>query len=186
MSADLVESSTNPNAARCQLIEAPIASPGSCGICGKSKHDKGFVDVRLDFEFYGTLIFCSDCALDIGSPVGGMSPTEYSELSVKYSESILTVRELTEQLEKLQVIHDFIVNYYGYISVPDSSGSNVRELVQSAEFNESNEGNVIELRNDFEESEFSNLNTPESVSVEGSDDVSDATSDSFLSSLGLD
>lgn len=185
MSNELVAPTTNPNAARCQLIEAPVVSPGSCGICGKSSHPKGFVSLGLDFEFYGTLVFCSDCALDIAAPVGGMSPTEYSTMLVKYSEAIYTTQRLTEQLEKLQAIHDFIVNYYGDISVPDPAGSNVRELVQPAELNEPNETNVFELRTDIGSAELSDSDPTELSSVERSDDISNVGSDDFLDSLGL-
>lgn len=64
----------NPSG-RVQVIPAPIASPGQCGICGTPSHPVGFADPRLDFEFYGTLIFCQTCVGDIAS-VFGYLPTE--------------------------------------------------------------------------------------------------------------
>jgi len=85
------EITTNPAAARVQLIEAPVASPGVCILCGKSEHPEGFADAKLDFEFYGTLYLCGDCVGDFARIFGWIHPRQAYALAAK-------VKELDEQL----------------------------------------------------------------------------------------
>lgn len=64
---------TDPSA-RIKRIPAPIASPGSCVICGKNEHPDGFAQTdNLDFEFYGTVYFCADCVGDYARAFGYLS-----------------------------------------------------------------------------------------------------------------
>lgn len=70
---------TNPSA-RIVRVDAPVASPGHCGICGKSEHPDGFADARLDFEFYGTLYFCADCVGEYARLFNYMSPKDYEAM----------------------------------------------------------------------------------------------------------
>lgn len=67
--------------ARITRIQTPIASPGSCVICGKSDHPDGFAATdNLDFEFYGTVYFCGDCVGDYARVFGFISPNELVQL----------------------------------------------------------------------------------------------------------
>lgn len=70
---------TDPSG-RITRVDAPIVSPGNCGICGKTDHPLGFADARLDFEFYGTLYFCADCVGEYARIFGYVSPDEIIKL----------------------------------------------------------------------------------------------------------
>lgn len=70
---------TRPDA-RVQVLPAPIASPGVCGICGKSSHPDGFADARLDFEWYGTFYLCADCVGDYARAFGYHSISDMDHL----------------------------------------------------------------------------------------------------------
>lgn len=74
--------SVNPSG-RVQVYPSPVAAPGQCGMCGKAEHPKGFVDIRMDFEFYGVLYFCYDCVGDIGRAVGFYAPEDLSSLRAR-------------------------------------------------------------------------------------------------------
>lgn len=64
---------TDPSA-RIKRVPAPVASPGSCVICGKNEHPDGFAQTdNLDFEFYGTVYFCADCVGDYARAFGYLS-----------------------------------------------------------------------------------------------------------------
>ena len=93
--------SVNPSG-RVQRIASPIASPGQCGMCGKASHEKGFADARLDFEFFGTLIFCADCAGDLSSVFGYVSPEDLvamREMIDAQNDELNTLRQAVLGLE---------------------------------------------------------------------------------------
>lgn len=71
-----VTTGTGDPSARVVRIDAPIASPGSCAICGKNSHPDGFADARLDFEFHGTFYLCADCVGDYARLFGYVSSAE--------------------------------------------------------------------------------------------------------------
>lgn len=67
---------TDPSA-RIKRVPAPVASPGSCVICGKNEHPDGFAQTdNLDFEFYGTVYFCADCVGDYARAFGYLSSND--------------------------------------------------------------------------------------------------------------
>ena len=93
--------SVNPSG-RVQRIANPIASPGQCGMCGKASHEKGFADARLDFEFYGSLIFCADCTGDLASVFGYVSPEDLAamrEMIEAQNDELNTLRQAVLGLE---------------------------------------------------------------------------------------
>ena len=60
--------------AKFQLTKAP-AQPQSCAACGVSaKGYNEFVDFNLSLDFYGAVIFCTDCAKEIAATVGFVDP----------------------------------------------------------------------------------------------------------------
>lgn len=75
---------TDDPSARVQRIPTPIASPGSCAICGKNEHPEGFADARLDFEFYGTFYLCGDCVGDYARLFGYVSSEDLSVMRAEH------------------------------------------------------------------------------------------------------
>lgn len=95
------EATTNPAAARVQVIPAPIVSPGVCGICGKTEHPEGFADLRLDFEWYGTLYFCADCVGAIARPFHFISIEQYQDMLDTISTLDAKCQRFADSYEKL-------------------------------------------------------------------------------------
>lgn len=83
-------------------VDAPIVSPGNCAICGTVNHPLGFVDPRLDFEFYGTLYLCADCVGECARIFGFLSPSEVAGLREHIEaqdDELNTLRQATHGLE---------------------------------------------------------------------------------------
>lgn len=172
------------SSARVQVIPAPIASPGKCVFCGKNQHDKGFIDPKLDFEFYGTLYFCADCVGDIARTLGYID----TEQAIKLAQEI---RRLSEELElhreallNLEESVEHLTNYRMLRSLSADSNSNVSISGSADEtptiIDEAPGGAVIEFPTATNESE---PNISESVEQQGSDDISESTSSSDASPI---
>lgn len=95
----------NPSA-RITVQMTPQASPGHCGICGVSECQDGFVDPRLDFEFYGSLIFCSNCTAVIAAVFGFISPEDYQDIVAELQYYQLKLREAEIQIKEQDKIID--------------------------------------------------------------------------------
>ncbi len=65
------------------LSEGPVASPGSCTICGYASRERRYLDPRLDFEFYGSVIFCELCIISMGQEFGLISPDKVAEIEAR-------------------------------------------------------------------------------------------------------
>ena len=115
--------SVNPSG-RVQVIPVPIASPGQCGICGKSSHVKGFVDPRLDFEFYGTLIFCYDCAGDMASVFGYQSADALELMRQHIDEQNDELNTLRQAVLGLESAVEGLTNYRDLRGIATSGRGN--------------------------------------------------------------
>lgn len=62
--------------ARAVLLSAPVALPGKCVLCGKAEHPVGFVSTGFRAEYYGMVIYCGDCIVDLAS-VFDLVPSDY-------------------------------------------------------------------------------------------------------------
>lgn len=172
---------TNPAAAKYQWLAAPVISPGSCGGCGKAEHAQGFVHTGLDFEFYGTLIFCSDCALELGAAIGGMRPSEFHDLLIRNTGLRARCDFLEKQLQRLESLRDAINDYNAHNGITVPNSDNVRELVQPEESSPIADETVIG-------SELTGSEFTEPVSEPRSDDSTDVTSGEqfdVLAELGI-
>jgi len=181
------EVTTNAESARVQLISAPIASPGHCAICGKNKHDKGFADPRLDFEFFGTLIICADCVGDFANLFGYLSPEQSILLArrIQYLEeqlqihrdALLALESSVDDLTNYRMLRNAIIDVNSDASIPGPT-------IEASEINtETTSGTVVNFPTTTIESE---PETSESSNEQGSDDVSSTTSsDSTIGIIDL-
>jgi hypothetical protein len=39
--------------------------PAACAVCGSTYNEDGFVDTKLDYDFYGVVYFCCSCAFEL-------------------------------------------------------------------------------------------------------------------------
>lgn len=99
----------NDPSARVVRVDAPIASPGQCVICGKTEHPLGFADARLDFEFYGTLYLCADCVGDYARLFGYVSPEELVSLREHIEAQDLELNTLRQAVLGLESTVDGLI-----------------------------------------------------------------------------
>jgi hypothetical protein len=93
---------------------APISTPGVCGSCGISESKDGFVNTGLDFEFWGTLIFCRNCVSEMASIYGLISPEVAEDYQLEKDLLIKEVEVLREALTSSKGIIDGFSN--GWLS----------------------------------------------------------------------
>jgi hypothetical protein len=171
--------------ARVQLIPVPIASPGKCVICGKYEHPKGFADSRLDFEFYGTVYFCADCAGEFANLFGYISPDQAILLARRIQELEEENELLKSSLENLESAVEHLTNYRmlrNTVSDASSSTSVSSTADEAPEINdEASGGEVVNFPGPIAQTE-SDVN--ESVSEQGPNDVPSNTSSSD-STIGI-
>lgn len=114
---------------RYYLLNTPVASPGQCGICGYSGSDRSYLDPRLDFEFYGTLIFCSECMASMAEVMGFIEPAKARSLETRVEEA---ERELVTLRAAVVAIEEF-KRAVGIAMVPavgtNSAGPNIIDVV---------------------------------------------------------
>lgn len=187
------EPTTSDAAARVQLIEAPIMSPGCCALCGKSEHPVGFADPGLAYEFHGNFYLCGDCIGDFARIFGWVEPKRFVEFLREHEEVLIHNSLLHEQVESLGAIKNAI-DYYSGINptISDDSSSDVHvadieaEQQDSPGQSESNSfltGEVIFTPGPEPKSE---PDITESVSIERPDDVPSIRSDADELLAGLD
>lgn len=62
------------------LLDGPVSSPGCCAICGYSSRERSYLDPRLDFEFYGSVIFCEICVGSMAQMFGLLTHERVADL----------------------------------------------------------------------------------------------------------
>lgn len=48
-----------------RVAAGEMVLPAQCAVCGKTYQEEGFVDTKLDYDFYGVVYFCADCAFEL-------------------------------------------------------------------------------------------------------------------------
>jgi hypothetical protein len=48
-----------------RVSSGDMALPAQCASCGTVDNPSGFVDTKIDAEFYGVIYFCCDCAFEL-------------------------------------------------------------------------------------------------------------------------
>lgn len=141
--------SNNPAAARVQLLEAPVVSPGMCILCGKSEHPDGFADPRLDFEYYGTLYLCGDCVGDFARLFGWLHPMQARALAMKYDELSKELEIHREALLNLEASVEHLTNYRMLRSTITgtefSDGMDTTPISSDSETTDAPSGSIIEF-----------------------------------------
>jgi len=102
---------TSDASARVQRVPFPVASPGACVLCGKYEHPDGFAFFGLDFEFFGTLYFCADCAGDIAAAFNWVHPDRSVALQVERDSALKANQELVERVQILEQSVESLTRY---------------------------------------------------------------------------
>lgn len=82
---------TNPTLV--QILDVPVAAPGTCISCGSPGDDKRkFIDFNLIIDYFGVVYFCTFCFNEIANACDFVDNTKYLEL-------LQQNRELREALD---------------------------------------------------------------------------------------
>lgn len=190
--------SVNPSA-RVQRIASPMATPGQCGICGKHKHDQGFIDMRLIFDNYGTLIFCADCTGEMARALGFLSSDDLVGMREHIEAQDIELNTLRQAVLGLESAVDGLTNYRDARDFmrPDKPGRSVTDLdeLPDVPINDTESGTTDENSEKSERvhppvangGKGKNADPAEPATEQGPDDAIDlAVSDADLAELGID
>lgn len=160
--------------ARVKLIEAPIASPGQCALCGKNSHPVGFAAPdNMDFEFYGTFYLCGDCVWDFARLFGYTSAEESAKLKERVRQAEDDAYILASSLQYLGDL-DAAIRHYVASNTPaivdDLKSLGVEDSLILKQEPVDEPGTIVEDSGTIAEpsSEFTEL-----IGFERSDDVSE-------------
>ena len=93
-----------------QLVKWPPL-PGKCASCGysggndnlTSDYERMFIDLSFDVDFYGTVVFCSACVIEMGSVLGFVPPETHQNV-------VSIVSELSAKNQELSLANDQLRN----------------------------------------------------------------------------
>ena len=88
------------------ILPNPVASPAKCGLCGYGGSDRNYLDPRLDFEFYGSLIFCENCVGTMANDFDFLSPAQARVLDDRVTEAERELVTLRAAVIHLENAHD--------------------------------------------------------------------------------
>jgi len=153
------------------VIQQPTALPGSCFICqGSISPDppvgrKWFVDLDLQFEFWGAVYICNLCLAEIAGTVGWFEPERADELRSDNEKLKAEVYRLQVHVASLQALEKAANDYLSSRSSSGiqfgSSGSGPLHVIQGEAGSQGTEDQL-----------GAGAGTPdESGDVEGVDDI---------------
>ncbi len=112
---------------RFTILDHPVASPGHCATCGYSNNDRKYVDLRLDFEFYGTVVFCVECVGAMAQLFDFLKPAQTLALEARVEEA---ERECIQLRAAVAAFGDFGAAIAA-VNFSDSFGGSVGTLTSS-------------------------------------------------------
>lgn len=153
---------------RIKQINAPLANPGVCIVCGSSRtDDRNYIDFGKQLEWFGAVYFCTECiseTLDVMDFV--KSSTMESTVTELYQEKA-NVMNLRDQIGALESVLKF------YIDRGPSNGT-VDDIVSGVTAYMETMG-VLASHSGF--SKRTEPKTDSSNDVEGSSDIFDTPND---------
>jgi hypothetical protein len=96
---------------RVQLIHnRTLPLPGKCAICGYAgagtdgQPRRSFLDIGLDVDYYGAVIFCEQCVVDLVLPLGFHAPEAYDAIVAKLQHATLMLSRMQNDNTHLRAI----------------------------------------------------------------------------------
>ena len=102
------------------ILDAPVASPAKCGLCGYGGAERKYLDPRLDFEFYGSLIMCSSCVGTMANDFDFLSPSQSTNLIERLEAAEKELMILRSAVIHLEDANESLSNYYALVNPSDS------------------------------------------------------------------
>lgn len=80
--------------------------PGKCMVCGTTQHSRGFADLRVDLEFYGTAYLCYTCIAEVAS-IWKFTPPEKVAFNLGVIDQLNSeIARLNRQIKSMQGVID--------------------------------------------------------------------------------
>lgn len=110
---------------RIQVLDFPQAAPAHCAICFNPGNDeRKFIDFDFSLEFYGAVIFCSDCIQTVMNGLGWISPIQWKEVQESLTEALEFFQKASAENVKLRAALDTL-SFIPSISNDSSSDSEI-------------------------------------------------------------
>lgn len=152
---------------RIQIMDTPLLAPGVCFVCGTAGlDDRKFIDFGKQIEWYGAVYLCSECIKEVAIAIGFIPVADFNGLLEEFKSLSTTYDKLCDEYSGVNLAIGTLFASVGL------SNLSIDKLVDAVVSHEADSGGVeIVPVGDIEgESE-----TNESVDVEGSDDLFDAS-----------
>lgn len=132
-----------------QILNIPIAAPGTCVICGSPGDDKRkFIDFNLTIDYFGVVYFCTFCFSEIANACNFIENSGYQSLLQRNQELKGALESANTRIESLNATLRDCFNGNSPVDtlrdVPNShgvsqasKGNNQRPDVPTADSNES-------------------------------------------------
>lgn len=113
---------------RVRILDAPATLPGHCAMCRASRSDdRKYIDIGLQVDLFGTVIFCTMCIGEIAS-AAGFAPVE------SINSLVGEFYDLKDEHQKLSLKYGVLANAFAFCYVDgDNSRAGVDELVSRVE-----------------------------------------------------
>ena len=123
---------------RIQVMDTPVAAPGTCVICGvpgPCEDGRKFVDFGLLLEFYGVVYFCTECISPVALAAGYISSVEMETIKSLSEGFIKEAETLKEENRILKAALVSLFTNRGFAArANDGSILPVEELSELAQF----------------------------------------------------
>lgn len=106
------------------LDNGPMVDPARCGVCGYGGKERRYIDPRLDFDFYGTLIFCEECLASMARLFDFIEPAQALALEARVEEAereLISLRAAVAAVEAFRVAIGASTTNSVPVYEPDSS-----------------------------------------------------------------
>jgi hypothetical protein len=149
---------------RVTVIDTPVADPGVCCLCGTAGGDnRKFVDFGKQLDWYGAVYFCETCFAEMSEALGFIPVAKFDELHLSYRNLVIENDRINQKFGKLLNAFRGLLDDES-ADIPESNSDPVDIVEESNRLLES----IGQAANRDSE-------VDESSSVEGSDDLFDAS-----------
>ena len=91
---------------RFKVLDQPYPSPHKCVGCGVDHNMDGtrqFIDTTYELDFYGVVLLCSTCFLEIANALKYISPEQWEGIVKSSTDSLIDNERLKEENESLRL-----------------------------------------------------------------------------------
>lgn len=151
---------------RIQVLDAPMAAPGHCAICGSTSGR--MVDFGMNVEFYGVIYFCVDnCLVELANSFEYHSPRQWKMLMNQIEDQRDEINGLRDQNEQLRADMGALARISGLSDIDRTPELDVAAIAQEPD------SEPKQLSFDFtggEESDTRQDDEPRSANILDNDD----------------